>query len=788
MLRKLFLLATLAFVVFFGAYLWKFSIADVASFRAVENYYPLLLLVFVFLVGLIHTRTALGLALLLVLLLGNPTLLNELLTKMLHLPERVAVFGQMPCPIESVLLGLGAAWILKRFWGNPELDFEYTRSHTARALHFPVFLLGFAAVMGALYAIIQNGNVFLGAFTTQAGAAFSVRPYAFFNESGVLGPLRSVVLLLEGMIVYVIVTNEVRTARQVRAFMCVLLTGAVVVSLLGLAQWYYDLAWGSGIWKYNKEAHATFADPNTYAVFLTAMLPVCAAMVLRGGAGSVAGVIAAVVLIAAIVLSGTKASLLLVVVAVAVGVLVLAVKAIRARSVVALVALAVALALVIGGVISVAMLAKKAENKRAQVIVKRVTDTTRLVFQSKWRMEDIAERTNFKASDWVTAVAMLKGHGGKALITGIGYGKFKDVYGTYRPVYTLHATREGASNMLLQTWVDTGVFGLLALVLIVVIALVMGWEAAKQLEYPGCARAAVYVLLLLVVGCMTENAFKQPQLQVVFWALAGMCMVNASLLAREDAPRGSVGFNAFILLLALAAWGWVLTPMLTAQYSEKRAILGLVAAAARDNNLVEARVREAFESTRDYGFNRKFGTRWSGKNALVMTKVTGPLFVCDLTCVHPDVSSSNPVNATIAIDGIVVTNIALTSKFVQEVCIDVHEYEKLAAYPDEQRYAVVRISVDRGWIPAEAFPDQFKEDTFTVGLGVGDVRWGQSKPKQANAPVLAPPAVAPATPPAAPAAAPPAPAAAVPNALPAAVVNVATQAPNAVPPVPGAPK
>ena len=122
-MRKILLLIALAFTAYYGSSLWIFSDAD--SFKVVNNYLPLALLVGMFIIGLIHIRFALGLAMFLFMLLGNPALLNEIFTKVLHLPNSWAIFNNLNHPLESIPLGLFSAWIIIRFFINSSYIFKY---------------------------------------------------------------------------------------------------------------------------------------------------------------------------------------------------------------------------------------------------------------------------------------------------------------------------------------------------------------------------------------------------------------------------------------------------------------------------------------------------------------------------------------------------------------------------------------------------------------------------------------------------------------------------------------
>jgi len=726
-MRKLFLLISLAFTVYYGASLWAFT--DVESMKVVGNYLPLALLVGMFIIGLIHIRFALGMAMALFLLFGNPALLNEVFVKVLHAPDSWAIFTKFPHAMESIILGLFSAWILIRFFGNPELDYEYNRANAVRSLHFPVFIFGLTAVLAALYAIVQYNNIFYPTFWAQVKGSLMAFPFGFFKGGGGLGALHSAILLLEGIAIYVIVTNEVRTARQVRVFMWLLLIGAVVVSCLGVVQLLGGLSratYADGIAFYNREINSTFGDPNTLAVFLLAMLPISAAMIVRGKIVGVAGFVMGALLIVAIALSGTKLAIFVSVIFLVVVLVTVIARAVRRGSVWPLILTGLLVVAMLGVYVSAKVIhAKNAEAKWSKSVVKKVDGTASAFFKGKWDLKSLNERTNFKSGDWLTALNMVKPtpkDGADNLLCGVGYDKFRANYAKYRSRASARS-RSAASNMFLQVFSETGLFGALALVLITVFAIAYGFGAAKQLEYPLYVKAIAWSLVMLVVGCMTENAFLHTQLQVVYWMLVGLCMVLASLATREGAVRGSAWLNALLLLLVLGAWAFIMYPKVLEQREEAHAISELAAKYKELYNLRdEDKLRESLQKTGDYNFNRKGPRRWSDKNALVMTEVSAPVLCCNLMCVHPDVSIDNPVKAVVSLDGETLQEVVFTDKGVKLVERDISEIPKLAPYLTEPQRVLVRITVDRTWVPAEAFP-QYKDDTFDVGVGVERITW-----------------------------------------------------------------
>lgn len=738
-MRKLFLLCALAFAVYYGASLWRF--ADVEAMKQYVNWLPLGILVLFFLLGLIHMRFGLGLGLALILLLGNPTLLNELVQRVPKVGAQLAVFGQLGQSIESILLGLFAAWALLRMFGNPELDYEYKRAHAVRALHFAVFVVGFTAVLAAIHAVVLGVNVWSQSTREAMREALVKHPYGFLRGEGGLGPIRAVITFLESIAVYTIVTNEVRTAREVRGYLRLLLVVGMLVAAAGLAQSALGLSFGSGLWRYNQEIHGTFGDPNSFAVFLMALLPISVGLILGGRWSGIVGIVTTLVLMAAIVKSDTKLAIFVSVVYLVGVALVVIGRAVRRGQVYPLILTAIVLVVLLGAY-GAAKYYGRGENARewAKAVVKKVDGTIAAFVRGKWDWASLNQRTNYKLGDHLTALRMVDPRevdGGKRLVAGVGWGRFAGEYDKYRSKVASSRGREGASNMVLQVLAEAGFFGALALVLIVVFAAWWAWRAAEELDYPAYGKALVWALLMVVIGCMTENAFMRPQIQVVFWLLVGLCMVQKSVVAGEPSVRGGAFVRGLILLLIVGAWAWVMYPLVLTQRSHYAELKAVAQDGAQRYKLDFGKLLASLEKTGDYGFNRKGPDRWSEREAYVLSKVTGPVMAFTIGCAHPSVTVTNPVRARISIHGVVVTNVVFTNTYErQSFEVDLRTRPQLRAVVENRESVLVRVQVNRTWVPAEHYP-QFKEDTFQVGVAVSPITWKEE---------LTPPAAAPAEP------------------------------------------
>ena len=738
-MRKLFLLIALALSFFYGSTLWSFT-SDAESWQVIANYLPLGLMVFVFILGLLHIRFALGVSTLLIMLFGNPGLINDILTKILHLPASYGIVGQFGNPIESIILGLFSAWIVIRYFGNPELDYEYGKAQTVRSLHFPVLVFGLTAFLAGIYAIILSNNIFATSFISSLKSYLTFPPESFFAKHGILSPIYSVIILLEGIAIYTIAINEIRTAKQARSFMWIFLFGATIVACLGFLQYQFDLSYTTRLIAYNKEMHSTFANPNTFAVFMMAMLPFCAAMIIRGKTSSILGLIIGAIIIGAILLSETKLAMIVAAIFLIVVFIIVLSRAIKQRAVLPLVLTAILVIAVVAGYAGAKIVHNKnKEVKWAKSVVTKVDKTATAFFKGPWDGKTLNKRTNYKFGDWMTAVNMVNPTAKSKyenLICGVGKDKFAANYAKYKSKYASR-TRNHASNMFLQTFAEMGFFALVALVVIIIGAVTFAIKASRKLEYPLYVKAFAWSLIMIVAGCMTENAFTNPQIQVIFWLLVALCMVFASLTAKEQpATNGNSFLKALIIILILGAWAFIVYKPILKQHEDKILLNTLAEKYSKDYNINKDKLYASLEKTKDYNFHRKSGIRWSDKNSVAMTKVTKPIFSCVLRCVHPadKVSAENPVTAKLSIDGELLKKVVFTNSGIENVEVDISQNPKLAAYIEKEQPVLLKIQVDNTWNPSEVYP-QLKNDNFDVGVGLFSLTWkDEFTPKPAPVP------------------------------------------------------
>jgi hypothetical protein len=437
-----------------------------------------------------------------------------------------------------------------------------------------------------------------------------------------------------------------------------------------------------------------------------------------------------ILLIGGIVMTATKAIILAAGIFILAAFIIMLVKALRDRNFVPPVLIGVILLLpIIAYIVCKPMEGDKKAEDIATKYVQKIDGTFGAVFSGTMTLKDLNSRSNYKISDWITAVNMVKPdseQGRNNLLIGVGYDKFRSQYRTYQPKgLSSGRNRAGASNMFLHTLAENGVFNALALLIITFGAIIFAMKAAGDMEHPVCVRGLALMLLMLVAGCMTENGFMHFQLQYVFWMLAGLCMVAASLAAREDEVRGSAVLNVLLLLLVLAATAWVVYPLIGQDKEQYTRIVSLSEDFSERYNITpENKLQKELEKYGNYNFNRTGPRGWTKKDALIMTQVTNAIFSATIGCAHPDGGPDNPVKATVTVEGTIIKELVFSkSTPEQKICeADLTEFPALAPLVAEQPYTLIRVSVNRTWIPAEHMP-HLTNFTFEVGVYVGPISW-----------------------------------------------------------------
>ncbi len=124
---------------------------------------------------------------------------------------------------------------------------------------------------------------------------------------------------------------------------------------------------------------------------------------------------------------------------------------------------------------------------------------------------------SFRMNVWLGVIAMIQDSWWAGV--GIGNETFQKVYGLYM-ISGFEAL--GAYNIFLEVAVETGVFGLLAFLWVVLAAVARSTFHALRGEARPWAVAAIAGLLGLMVHGLVDTVFYRPSVQILFWLLLAM--------------------------------------------------------------------------------------------------------------------------------------------------------------------------------------------------------------------------------------------------------------------------
>jgi putative inorganic carbon (HCO3(-)) transporter len=124
---------------------------------------------------------------------------------------------------------------------------------------------------------------------------------------------------------------------------------------------------------------------------------------------------------------------------------------------------------------------------------------------------------SFRMNVWLGVLAMLRDSWWAGV--GVGNETFQKVYGLYM-ISGFEAL--GAYNIFLEAAVETGLFGLLAFLWIVMAAMARGCFHALRGEARPWAVAAIAALVGLMVHGLVDTVFYRPSIQLLFWLVLAL--------------------------------------------------------------------------------------------------------------------------------------------------------------------------------------------------------------------------------------------------------------------------
>jgi putative inorganic carbon (hco3(-)) transporter len=342
-----------------------------------------------------------------------------------------------------------------------------------------------------------------------------------------------VTFLTEGLLLYVLVSNVVRTPRQLRAVIWALILAGAFMGLTSVWQEathsYHNTLGGLakvdttgfdvGTALTGKELRPRMAGPigekNRYAQILLVLLPLALSRVRaeRSGGLRLAAIACAGLILCGVLLTFSRGA------AVALGVVVLAMAALRMISLRHVVALALALVVLVTVV--------------APDYVTRLQSLTAL--DSALAQSDQADQAiRGRATENLAAYHVFRDHPVLGVGPGQFFSRYSEAYGNALNLRFLDERRR-AHNLYLEIAADTGALGLAVFLAIVGVTMVQLWRLASLWRRRRPELAAIAdAFLLALVAYLATGTFLQLSYQRYFWFLLALGNATIWALRREE--------------------------------------------------------------------------------------------------------------------------------------------------------------------------------------------------------------------------------------------------------------
>jgi len=292
---------------------------------------------------------------------------------------------------------------------------------------------------------------------------------------------------------------SVRSREALTWILILMIVAGAITGLYGIYQYTYAPQTAKiGLYDLSDEVAArvgsTFENPNFYAEYLVLMVPLGLALVLgsRGLFRRFAMGGATLLLFAALILTYTRGSWM----ATGIGVILMSLLTNAWLVWVWIALFAVAFAAAPG-------------------VASRLASITNIT----------GGTAGFRMKLWRIAAGIIREHP----LIGVGIGNYYDVFTEYifrHPELSVGWVIYGAHNSYLTFWAETGIFGILSFVAIILISIKYGLylsrAKAKDRYLSWINSAIVAGVIGFAINSLTSNSFHHPQPAVFFWLLLGL--------------------------------------------------------------------------------------------------------------------------------------------------------------------------------------------------------------------------------------------------------------------------
>jgi O-antigen ligase len=326
-----------------------------------------------------------------------------------------------------------------------------------------------------------------------------------------------------------VIGRSIRSRNTLTWILILMVVAGALTGLYGLYQYFFAPQTAKiGLYDLTDDVAgrigSTFENPNFYAEYLVLMVPIGLALVLgsQGLFRRFAMSIATLLLFAGLMMTYTRGSWL----STGIGIALMSILT------------EAWLIWVWVGLFAVALIAAPGVASRFASI----TDTT-------------GGTAGFRRRLWIIALGIIAEH----KLLGAGIGNYYDVFTEYifrHPELSVGWVIYGAHNSYLTIWAETGIFGILSFIAIILVSIRYGLYLSREKsgdKYLSWINSAIFAGVVgFALNSLTSNSFHHPQGAVFFWFVLGLQLAIDNLQpeqapeAKSSIAQGSIFLRPFI--------------------------------------------------------------------------------------------------------------------------------------------------------------------------------------------------------------------------------------------------
>jgi O-antigen ligase len=449
-------------------------------------------------------------------------------------------------PSHPEQLGLGSfdyvqfIFLCFAFWWSIYKIRSKTYTVPESILNLPVGIFVAICALSVVLAILRNHLILSEVFFLKVKDSWNV--FSPPDPSDQLQPLRRLVHLLEGTLLFFITIDVLRNEETIVKALRVIIFSALGVSLLGIFQYIFKFQLLEFWVKENPNLvriHSTFDDPNALGSYLAAIFCLSFAGYWNGYLRRRRwNLLALLTILIALVFTGSRAALF----ATGGGLVIFV-----AAKLVATGNWRILKYAILGTLSAFALL----------VLVAFLVDYRELHPHSFWQVVLFTFNPNLpldvilkgRVELWQTVFAFSL----KSPTFGYGLGSLNDLF-KGPPFYLIQL--ENAHNYFLQVLIETGILALLLFIFIAVIALRKGVVQTNS----SLSQAVSFGLIAFLLTCVTGHPLLLLKLQFFFWTLIGIAVASRSSKISPGLKKGMwIAFLGMVVIFPFQAFSTLKT-------------------------------------------------------------------------------------------------------------------------------------------------------------------------------------------------------------------------------------